>query len=194
MKTITLTLCAAGIVLAQSSSSNTDSNASSSNASSKTNSSAQSSAQSKSQNTKAAAKKSNDPQTKEVAKPEPPVQTIPAGAKQIAPNLYQLTDSNGKTWNYRQTPFGINKWEDTGDPAAQAAPQPTPQSTAAKPDPITFTDLGDSYRFERKTPFGANTWVRKKSELSDDEKALVSGAQAGSNPDSSKSPSKPAGN
>ena len=38
--------------------------------------------------------------------------------------------------------------------------------------PIAVTDLGDSFRFEKKTPFGASTWTRKKSELTDEEKAL----------------------
>ena len=39
--------------------------------------------------------------------------TIPAGAKLVEPNLYRYTDSNGKTWKYRQTPFGFSKWEET---------------------------------------------------------------------------------
>jgi hypothetical protein len=106
------------------------------------------------------------------AKPSPspaakaePAQTIPAGAKLIEPNLYRATDSNGKTWNYRQTPFGITKWEET--PAA-TTPAPQPKS-----EPVVVTDQGASYRFEKKTPFGAVTWTRKKTELTDDDKALV---------------------
>src|ERR1700683_1788928 len=49
-------------------------------------------------------------------------QSIPDGAKLVEPNLYRYTDSDGKTWNYRQTPFGISKWEETSAPAAQPAP------------------------------------------------------------------------
>jgi hypothetical protein len=93
------------------------------------------------------------------------IPTVPAEAKQVGPNLYRLTDSNGKTWNYRKTPFGVSKWEEASTPA----PQPVVSQ------PIAVTDLGDSYRFEKKTPFGASTWVRKKSELTDQEKALASG-------------------
>jgi hypothetical protein len=103
------------------------------------------------------------PSPSKAAKTEP-AQTIPAGAKLIEPNLYRFTDSNGKTWNYRQTPFGITKWEET--PVATPVPQ-------AKSEPVVITDQGGSYRFEKKTPFGAVTWTRKKTELTDDDKALL---------------------
>ena len=113
---------------------------------------------------------------------------IPAGAKLVEPNLYRYTDSDGKTWNYRQTPFGISKWEEKSSPAAQ----PAPESSQAKSVPVAVTDLGDSYRFEKKTPFGQSTWVRKKSALTDEEKALTGDQQTQSHPNQSNS--KPAGN
>jgi hypothetical protein len=116
-------------------------------------------------------------------------QAIPAGAKLVEPNLYRYTDSDGKTWNYRQTPFGISKWEETSTPAAQ----PAPESSQAKSVPVVVTDLGDSYRFEKKTPFGQSTWTRKKSELTDEEKALTNDQQTQSNPKPSSVNSKPAG-
>ena len=108
-------------------------------------------------------------------KAEAPLQTIPAGATLVEPNLYRYTDSNGKTWNYRQTPFGISKWEETSAPASRPAPEPAPQANQVKSDPVVVTDLGNSYRFEKKTPFGQSTWVRKKSELTEEEKALAAG-------------------
>jgi hypothetical protein len=115
-------------------------------------------------------------------------QSIPAGAKLVEPNLYRFTDSDGKTWNYRQTPFGISKWEETSATAAQ----PAPESSQAKSVPVVVTDLGDSYRFEKKTPFGQSTWTRKKSELTDEEKALTNQpTQSNANPSVN---SKPAGN
>jgi hypothetical protein len=115
------------------------------------------------------------------------MQSIPPGATLVEPNLYRYTDSSGKTWNYRQTPFGISRWEET------SAPQPISQPAQAKSDPVVVTDLGDSYRFEKKTPFGASTWVRKKSELTDEEKTLT-GGQAQSNPNQNSVISKSAGN
>ncbi len=127
------------------------------------------------------------------AQAQPQTQAIPAGAKLVEPNLYRYTDSSGKTWNYRQTPFGISKGEETAVPASQPASQSTPQAQA-KTDPVAVTDLGDSYRFEKKTPFGASTWVRKKSELTDEEKALAAGRQTQSNPNPTSVISKPAGN
>jgi len=117
-------------------------------------------------------------------------QPIPAGAKLVEPNLYRYTDSDGKTWNYRQTPFGVSKWEETSAPAAQPVPEPS----QSKSDPVVVTDLGDRYRFEKKTPFGQSSWTRKKSELTDEEKALTGDRQAQPNPNSTSVNSKATGN
>jgi hypothetical protein len=134
----------------------------------------------------------NTPKTDATAtkKKPPQTQSIPAGAKLVEPNLYRYTDSDGKTWNYRQTPFGISKWEETSTPASQSAPE----SSQAKSVPVVVTDLGDRYRFEKKTPFGQSSWTRKKSELTDEEKALTRDQQGQSNPSSTSVNSKAAGN
>jgi hypothetical protein len=126
-------------------------------------------------------------------KAQPQVQAIPAGATQVEPNLYRFTDSSGKTWNYRQTPFGISKWEETAAPAPPPAGQSNP-AAQVKSEPVAVTDLGDSYRFQKKTPFGGSTWVHKKSELTDEEKALVGNRQAQSDPSATTVNNKPAGN
>jgi hypothetical protein len=152
MKTIALTLIAAALGFAQT----TDSKATSD----KTSAPAK-----KSQSTAPQAKSSAAQKPAPSQKANAPVLTVPEGAKLVEPNTYRFTDSGGKTWMYRQTPFGISRWEDT--PAA-ATPQPAPQS-----QPTTVTDLGDSVRFERKTAFGVSQWVRKKTELTDEEKALL---------------------
>lgn len=136
--------------------------------------------------TKAAAQPK--PSTDANAKPEPPVQSIPAGAKQIEPNLYQYTDSAGKTWNYRQTPFGISKWQETATPGGPSqTPQSQPPAARPKAEPVVVTDLGDSYKFEKNTPFGRSTWTRKKSDLTDQERSLV-GDQQTSAPASNSKP------
>jgi hypothetical protein len=90
-------------------------------------------------------------------------QKIPDGAKELEPYLYSYTDPQGKKWLYRQTPFGVVKWEDK--PAAPAIIDNT--------NPVVITDLGDSVRFQWKTPFGDQKWVRKKSELTEEEKAMI---------------------
>ena len=89
---------------------------------------------------------------------------IPAGAKETEPFLFTFTDAQGKKWFYRQTPFGVVKWEDK--------PITTPPM-ADNTNPVIITDLGDSIRFMWKTPFGDQSWVRKKSELNDEEKAMM---------------------
>jgi hypothetical protein len=91
-------------------------------------------------------------------------QSIPPGAKEVEPYVFGFTDTQGKKWFYRQTPFGVVRWEDK--PAAAPVP-------AAEPIPIRITDLGDSYQFERQSPFGVQKWVREKSELTEDDKALI---------------------
>jgi hypothetical protein len=90
-------------------------------------------------------------------------QKIPDGAKELEPYLYSYTDPQGKKWLYRQTPFGVVKWED----------KPTVAPIVDNTNPVVITDLGDSVRFQWKTPFGEQKWVRKKSELTDEEKAMI---------------------
>jgi hypothetical protein len=108
-------------------------------------------------------KKSDPPKTAPKADPAA-LPNIPEGAKEVGDGVYRFTDAKGKTWLYRRTPFGVAKWEDkqSAQPAA-----------ADDPAPATVTDLGDSVQFQRDTPFGPQKWTRKKSELTDDEKAII---------------------
>ncbi|HYL35122.1 MAG TPA: hypothetical protein VEV17_04330 [Bryobacteraceae bacterium] len=92
-------------------------------------------------------------------------QALPSGAVQIEQGLYRYTDAKGKTWMYRRTPFGWSTWED----------KPDTRPAAEETNPVVATDLGDSVRFERKTPFGTNHWIRKKSELTPEEQAIFAG-------------------
>jgi hypothetical protein len=92
--------------------------------------------------------------------------TVPEGAEEVGPNLFRLTDPQGKRWMYRKTPFGVSKWEEK--PGEQEPSAEFPSSPGA-----TITDLGDSVQFQRMTPFGPQKWTRKKSELTDSEKAAI---------------------
>ncbi|HEY6393738.1 MAG TPA: hypothetical protein VIX89_20820 [Bryobacteraceae bacterium] len=102
--------------------------------------------------------------------------TLPSGAKEVEPGLYRYTDAQGKTWMYRNTPFGLAKWEDK---PATAAPLVQPAV------PVSATDLGDSVRFERQTPFGQQKWTKKKTDLTEDEKAYLK-KQSATKPDQEK--------
>lgn len=99
---------------------------------------------------------------------------IPKGATEVEPNLFRYADAHGKFWFARVTPFGISAWEDKpalSVPVIEAKDSPPPKTT----------DLGDSIRFEKKSPFGETTWVKKKSELTDEERdwlAHPAGTQA----------------
>lgn len=93
----------------------------------------------------------------------PAQESIPAGATEIAANIYRYADSTGKAWIYCRTPFGISKRED------KLYPRPIPQNRPA----MKITDLGESVRFEVETPFGISVRVTPKTELTDAEKALL---------------------
>ena len=80
---------------------------------------------------------------------------LPKQAVAISPGTYTYTDPQGKKWIYRQTPFGLAKFEDRERPASdQEGEQKRIEQTRA------FED-GDSVRFERPGPFGVDRWKQK---------------------------------
>jgi hypothetical protein len=95
----------------------------------------------------------------------PPPKEIPAGAEEVEPGTYRYTDSLGKKWFLRKTPFGLARFEDTGEPL-----QKKPSSEDAMAG-VKMTEAGDSLHFERAGPFGTYKWDKKKSDLNADEKA-----------------------
>lgn len=99
---------------------------------------------------------------KPVAKPAATV--LPKEAVLVSPYTYKYTDAAGKKWLYRQTPFGLVKMEDTPAPAV---------IESVDANPTVATDLGETIKFERKTPFGLQNWTKKKTDLTDEEKAVV---------------------
>jgi hypothetical protein len=90
---------------------------------------------------------------------------IPKDAVPNSNGTYSWTDKAGKKWVYSKTPFGISKIEDTSSMALNAAPQATPA--------VKVTDNGDTVKFERPSPFGVMKWEKKKTELTDEEKAMI---------------------
>lgn len=103
----------------------------------------------------AAAQTSAKPGAAAQKKKAPAAMTVPADAVQVEPGLYRWTDKQGQSWMYRHTPFGVNRWqEDSGD----ARQKVVVEQTSAREE-------GDFIRFERNSPFGKRTWVRKKTEL-----------------------------
>ncbi len=77
-----------------------------------------------------------------------------------------------------RTPFGVLH-SDGKTAEGQAKPQP----------PVSFkvTEEGDNLRFERLSPFGVWKWTRKKTELTEMEKAAWESAKADQSPQSGKS-------
>jgi hypothetical protein len=91
---------------------------------------------------------------------------VPEGATEIAPNTHRYQDAQGKVWIYRQTPFGLTRYEEGFHKRDIAAKQPVTEEN------VKVSEIGDSIRFERKGPFGNYVWTRKKTELDEKERAL----------------------
>ncbi len=115
------------------------------------------------------------------AKPAAPAKDteIPADAVKINDSTWQKADAQGHLWNYNKTPFGVTK-TDANAPAA-AAPPPAPASAG-----FTAVEQGDSVQFERDTPFGRQKWTKKKTDMTEDERAIWL-RQSGQKQDSPKS-------
>jgi len=112
----------------------------------------------------------SDPQaTKKTTAPAKQVKPleIPKDAVETEPGNFHYTDSEGKKWIYRKTPFGVARMEDK--------PSDTP-AAAKSPDSIEglkVTEKGDTVYFERPGAFGPYTWQKKKSELDETERAAL---------------------
>ena len=96
---------------------------------------------------------------------EKPLTAIPSSAVQIEPGAYRWTDAKGKKWILFQTPFGIAKKEDDGQPLRHKLTE------ARTMDGVKIAEDGDSLKFEREGPFGTYKWSKKKTDLTDEEKA-----------------------
>ncbi len=106
------------------------------------------------------------------AEKKAPAVTVPAGAVVVSPGVFRHTDSAGKRWIYRKTPFGFVKAADVpelddkplreGDTSSPFGPT---KVAAKDSDALRVTERGEELRFERNTPFGVTKWTRKKTEL-----------------------------
>jgi hypothetical protein len=96
--------------------------------------------------------------------------TIPADATANADGTFSWTDKQGKQWTFAKTPFGVIRSEVT----------PTPDTSESLAGVKAF-DEGDKVRFEKQSPFGVIRWEKKKTEMTDDERDLVTKQAASQN-------------
>lgn len=89
---------------------------------------------------------------------------VPKDAVKLSDYEWRWVDKSGKAWIFRQTPFSVAKFPEDLSKSETA-------SNVDSGAPLGVRDLGDSVEFSRKSPFGANRWVKKKSELNDIEKS-----------------------
>ena len=110
---------------------------------------------------------------------------VPAGAVSVEGHTWRWVDKAGKAWLYRATPFGMMRSEEpkqpvakhTGGSAVEAQPLPVDRPDAVL-DLISVKEEGDALRFSRPGPFGAYSWLKKKTQLDKDETIVWERAQA----------------
>jgi hypothetical protein len=95
---------------------------------------------------------------------------LPADAQRIDDSSYRYRDAQGKTWIYSQTPFGFSR--------AEEGTKPQQPVQASDTNPVKVRDLGDSYEFVKTSPFGQSRWTRKKTDLNQDEREMVTQSQS----------------
>lgn len=123
-----------------------------------------------------------DKSAKAAPAPEKPLTAIPSNAVQIESGAYRWTDPKGKKWILFETPFGIAKKEDTGEPLRKKLEE------TDKMKLVKITEHGDTLDFERPGPFGVYKWSKKKTDLTDQEKAAWEQQQAAKSKTDSASP------
>ncbi|MBI2687916.1 MAG: hypothetical protein HYX27_16530 [Acidobacteria bacterium] len=117
---------------------------------------------------------------------------IPKDAVAVEGHTWRWVDKDGKAWLYRSTPFGLMRSEEPKETAAKPsglmkADEPKGGVAPATPETggmdaalalITVKEEGDSLRFSRPGPFGAYSWVKKKTQLDRDETIVWTHARA----------------
>ena len=113
--------------------------------------------------------------------PKQTVATRPAGvpveALPVAAGVWRWSDPRKKVWLFQETPAGLMKTE-----APMGAVGPTGLKMADdRPDAVldlmSVKEEGESLRFSRPGPFGAYSWLKKKTQLDKDETIVWERAQ-----------------
>ena len=102
-----------------------------------------------------------------------PATAIPAGAIETSPGNWYYTDTQGKAWFYRKTPFGVARVEEK--PVAPDVDTARQQEAELKS--IKAVDDGEMVRFERQGPFGVYKWSKPKTDLNEMERKAWEGGQ-----------------
>jgi hypothetical protein len=82
---------------------------------------------------------------------------VPKGAVAISPIEYRFKDTKGKTWIYRQTPFGYSKSEEKAAAVSNGGETPTPFGASVKAAPA------EEPRANAPNPFGSYDASRNDS-------------------------------
>jgi hypothetical protein len=88
--------------------------------------------------------------------------TVPPDAVLVGEGTWRHTDSEGKTWTYRRTPFGLIKM--AGAPEQSAEGNSSLRVVSVTPGEIEF---------ESVTPFAKPRWKRQRNALTPEEQVAL---------------------
>lgn len=98
---------------------------------------------------------------------------IPAGAVETHAGTWKHTDTAGRKWIYRKTPFGVARLEDKGGDAATPSRDAAVRAVPPAEAKVKAVEEGDTIRFEKPGPFGVYRWSRQASDLSEAERGWL---------------------
>lgn len=105
---------------------------------------------------------------------------VPKQAQQIDADRFRWTDEKGKTWIYHSSATGVMRTEEVSGEDAKQGPLGAKMAGAGTDalQLVTVKEEGQSLRFSKPGPFGMYSWVKKKTQLNEDEKLVWERAQA----------------
>ncbi|HTP87910.1 MAG TPA: hypothetical protein VMH28_35040 [Candidatus Acidoferrales bacterium] len=92
---------------------------------------------------------------------------IPKGAVETEPGTFRYTDSEGKKWIYRKTPWGVARLEDKPEDREAATRVVDPS------EGIKAVEDGETVHFERPGPFGVYKWDKNRADLDETERKAL---------------------
>jgi hypothetical protein len=99
---------------------------------------------------------------------------VPKDAVELEAGRYRWKDEKGQAWIYQSSATGMMKTREVEGEDAKQGPLGA-KIAAAGSDALHLVSVkeeGDSLRFTKPGPFGKYSWVKKKTQLDDDEKKV----------------------
>lgn len=109
---------------------------------------------------------------------------VPKDAKQVGPDRFRWIDEKGQAWIYLLSATGVMRSQEVSGEDAKQGPLGAKMAGAGSDTLhlISVKEEGDSLRFSKPGPFGKYSWVKKKTQLDEDETIVWQNAKAAAKP------------